>query len=242
MNLEEFKAIIGNIDSERTIHEVLCHDCILYAHTSSPTGIITGWAWMEPQEFYSIWKAKVASKLHRDTHPLHKPRISHKITEYLIHTNKHMIRYRMINDSVHVYSVNGFLISSDKCSFACKTCGAIYESKALNGRSLFPVSGPRCNLCFEKEEKQIVEYNLEKICICPDLFEREVLEEERLHEEWCRANPEKATKCHISGSTPRSDHPENVRWNESSKGWNRFRWSGDIDGVYEEELVCEDCY
>jgi hypothetical protein len=139
MYIEEFKAKIGNIDNERAIYVLRCYDCMAYADKSSSTDIITKWAdWKESQEYYKLGKPKAAIKLHKDTHPLHNPKIVHKVTEYLTHTNKHMIRYRMVDDSVRVYSVNGFFISSDKCSFACKTCGAIYESKALNGRSSFP--------------------------------------------------------------------------------------------------------
>ena len=243
MNLEEFKARIRNIDSEHSIFVVQCGDCMAYAYESSSTDIITGWAdWKESQEFYKLVNAKAAIELHKDTHSLHRPRILSKVTEYLTHTSRHMIRYRTVDDSMHVYSVNGCRICHDKCAFSCKTCGAIYESKALNGRSVFPIGGPRCNLCFRRGENRIVEDNLEKICICPDLFELGELEEERLHQEWCKANPEKATKCHICCLTPKSNHPENVGWRDSVKGWTRFRWSGDIDGVYEEKLVCEDCY
>jgi hypothetical protein len=200
MFLQEFKAMIGKIDSERTIYEVRCDGCIAYADTSSPTGIITGWADLkEPQDFYKLGKAKAAIRLHKDTHPLHKPRILRKITEYLTHSSKYMKRYRMVNDIVHVYYVNGFRISSDKCAFACKKCGAIYKSKALYGHSFFPTSDLKCKAevhsRFEKRQDQIVEYNLEKICICPDLNEREQLEEEKLHQEWCKATEKKLSNA-----------------------------------------------
>ena len=247
MDKEEFKAKVGKIDSEQIIYEVCCNDCITYIDTPSMTAIISGRIdGKESQEFYKLGEAEAAIRLHKDSYPLHKPRILPRIIEYLIHSSKYMIRYRAVNGYVHVHSVNGFFIPSDKCAFACRRCDAIYKSKSLYGHSFFPTFNPKCKAevhsLYESREGQYPEYNIVKICVCPDLDERIQIKEEKLHEDWCKANPEKATKCHICGATPKSDHPENVGWNGSTKDWIRAIWSGDIDGVYEEKLVCVDCY
>ena len=139
MHVEEFKAKIGKIDSERSIYEVVCGDCITYIGTQSMTGIVSGWMdGKEYQEFYKLEHAEATIRLHRDKKPLHNPRILPAVTEYLTHDDKYILRYGAKNDHVKIHSVNGFHITSDKCAFACKKCGAIYTSKGLYRSELFP--------------------------------------------------------------------------------------------------------
>lgn len=242
MHVEEFKAKIGKIDSERSIYEVVCGDCITYVKESSWIGVISGNIdGKEYLEFYKREDAEAAARLHKDNKPLHSPRVLPAVTEYLTHNNRYMLRYRAKDDYVHIHSVNGFQISSDKCAFACKKCGAIYSSKGLYGRSFFPTSDPKCKAeihhLYEQKDVLTREYNIEKICICPDLDERRQLEEEELHKNWWQANADKGLKCHICDC----EYPEGLSgWKELAKGWKNFRCTG--NNRYEEKLVCEDCY
>lgn len=241
MYVEEFKAKIGKIDSECSIYEVVCGDCITYIDTQSMTGIVSGWMdGKEHQEFYKLEHAEAAIRLHRDKKPLHNPRILPPVTEYLTHDDRYILRYRAENDHVKIHSVNGFRIPSDKCAFACKKCGAIYTSRALYDRSFFPTSDPKCKVEVHHfyEEKDVLrkEYNIEKICICPDLDEYRQLEEEELHRNWWEANPDKVSKCHLCGF----NYPEGQGWKDLAKGWHNPTWTG--DARYEEKLVCENCY
>ena len=98
------------------------------------------------------------------------------------------------------------------------------HQKDCTGRSFFPTSDPKCKAevhhLYEEKDVLSKEYNIEKICICPDVNEMRQLEEEELHKNWWETNPDKV-ECYIFG-------------------WHNFKWTENNE--YEENLVCDDCY
>jgi hypothetical protein len=86
-------------------------------------------------------EAHAVAKKHIVDKPLHNPKVAPPVTEYLIHNEKYMVRYRTNGfNGIHVYSVNGNHIGGNKCAFACKHCGAIFRSKGICGHTTFPTN------------------------------------------------------------------------------------------------------
>jgi hypothetical protein len=68
------------------------------------------------------------------------------------------------NDAGRVKSANGFLIAGDKHAYRCKECGAIFQSKNINCRSLFATSDPKCDKCFHPME------SISLVCDCKPII------------------------------------------------------------------------
>lgn len=62
-----------------------------------------------------------------------------------------------------VTSVDGFSIASDKHAYKCKRCGAIFQSKNIYTRGIFPTDDPRCKNCDDVRHDYL---DLEKVCEC----------------------------------------------------------------------------
>jgi len=43
--------------------------------------------------------------------------------------------------------VEGLRIAWDKHAYECQTCGAIWQSKNIRSRNIFPTDDERCNTC-----------------------------------------------------------------------------------------------
>jgi biotin synthase-related radical SAM superfamily protein len=133
-------------------------------------------------EFKSLQEAQAAVKLHQNNNPLHNPYVAAKpVVEYLVHNDKHMIRYREESeDRIRIHSVNGHAISSDKCAYECQLCGAIYESKEYPNHSFFRTSDPRCATETHYDSNTICGLQeVEKICLCPSIFQESEEREEQ---------------------------------------------------------------
>jgi hypothetical protein len=118
---------------------VTCSDCITYHRGPYVEGTISGWLdGQEGLEFKTLEDANSIIKKHIVDKPLHRPKVSKPVTEYMVRTDKYMVRYRGTH-GLHVYSVNGYHIASDKCAYGCKTCGAIFQSKGAFNHRMFPV-------------------------------------------------------------------------------------------------------
>lgn len=167
MNRKEFIANIKIVEKQHMIYSIGCKDCVSYSSGQNYQALINGLMDGKEQEFYKIADAKAAIKLHKSNNPLHKPYINDIEKEYVIRQDEHMLRYRSDRNGrvFRVYSVDGFKIASDKCAYACKQCGAIWESKGL-GHSLFTTDDPRCT-----DETHTIS-DLVKLCICEDIGER----------------------------------------------------------------------
>lgn len=57
----------------------------------------------------------------------------------------------------------GFYISDDKHAYECQECGAIYQSKNKDSRSLFATDDLRCNNCNHGLD------SLLRICECKEI-------------------------------------------------------------------------
>ena len=68
------------------------------------------------------------------------------------------------NGEKEIVSVDGFKIAGDKCAYACKKCGAIFQSKNELYRSIFRTDDPRCSTCEDGAN-----LDLERICECEPL-------------------------------------------------------------------------
>jgi hypothetical protein len=238
------------IDGEHTIYRVICPDCISYIAPAGSGKIVTsaiiqGRMDGKEQEFNTKELAQLTIDEHKSNKPLHNPEISLPMIEYLIHNDKHMVRYRRgeYDDLIiHVHTVDGFHISSDKCAYECNKCGAIYQSKG-EGHTMFRTSDPRCAKEVHSESEigssGYRESNLTKICVCPDLEQRVQIDDHIQHIEWCKEHPERAGKCHICGAVPNVDNPVEVGYSICVKGWRKFLWG---DNGYDERLVCDYCY
>jgi hypothetical protein len=195
MNKNEFIERIGGkdkIDSECAVYSAYCRECVTY---HSPTnagggmvvsGVSTGLMDGKEQEFKTVKDAQAAIDEHKANNPLHEPKLSGQspVIEYLTHTDKHMIRYRTSaraanpdDDFVHVYSVNGYHIASDKCAYECKLCNAIYESKEDGYSRAFRTGDPRCNNETHYDNSRTGLRSLQKICVCPTIYEEQELED-----------------------------------------------------------------
>lgn len=155
------------------------------------SAIIQGRMDGKEQEFNTEELAQLAIDEHKSNKPLHNPEILLPIIEYLIHNDKQMVRYRRgeyDNPTIHVHTVDGFHISSDKCAYECDKCGAIYQSKGEFGHTIFQTSDPRCAKEEHSESKigsrGYRERNLTKICVCPDLEQRGQIDDHIQHIEW----------------------------------------------------------
>jgi hypothetical protein len=73
------------------------------------------------------------------------------------------IKYTIVSGRRHVESVNGFNISPDKHAYRCKICSAIFESKNITCRSIFPTNDPKCIECNKMEHYA---EDLERVCEC----------------------------------------------------------------------------
>lgn len=78
------------------------------------------------------------------------------------------IEYRTYtNGYKHVTKVNGFFIAGDKCAYMCTKCGAIFQSKNMWCRSIFPTKDPKCRTCDENHHEF---KNLKRICECEEII------------------------------------------------------------------------
>lgn len=137
------------------------------------------------QEFKTVEGAQEAIDSHTIKKPLHKPCMLPPVTEYVTHDDKHMTRYRsgeFNNPSIKIYSVDGFHKSHDKCAYACKQCGTIFYAKSIHGHTAFPTDQEKCSDCLYSHHKnEQIRYlkNMEKVCVCEVLDERQEMDDER---------------------------------------------------------------
>ena len=59
-----------------------------------------------------------------------------------------------------IYKAGGFLISSDKHAYQCQECGAIFQSKNKDYRSIFATDDRRCDKCNHSSDA------LKRVCDC----------------------------------------------------------------------------
>ncbi len=224
--------------------------------------------WMERTMNSNLEDAQAAVELHRSKNPLHNPHVATKpIVEYLIHTDKYMIRYRQTSaaeDRIRIHSVNGHTIASDKCAYICQLCGAIYQSKEYPNHSFFPTTDPNCLLETHQNYDMICGLqNVEKICLCPTIFEESEQYEEQLTKtksiEWWNTHPNECHVCHKPffnqghvyetfnfdslglGKLPYEKQSKIM--NRQTRYWHLFTDYDDDEGAkVAKRLVCEDCY
>jgi hypothetical protein len=121
-------------NQRRYIYRYSCEECNIETRKSTR------------REVYSLKQGKELINTHLKEKPLHKPKLF-QTREYLAKSGRHFLRYRGDENYPHIYSVDGFYISGDKCAWECVKCGAIWESKAINCRSIFETDDPRCIRC-----------------------------------------------------------------------------------------------
>jgi hypothetical protein len=83
------------------------------------------------------------------------------------YSGNHKFEYEVFpNGFESVIKVDDFDISGDKCAYECKHCGAIYQSKNINVRSIFPTHDPRSgNQCSNQEGHDLI-----RICKCEPII------------------------------------------------------------------------
>ena len=213
MNEQEFihslSKIGSKIDSKITLYQVGCKECVTYNHGNNngniswnciTTGLMDG----KDEEFRSLQDAQATVDLHRTNNPLHYPYVlPNPLVEYLTHTDKYMMRYRANNpaDSIRIHSINGYVITSNKCAYACKLCGAIYRSKDYPNHSFFKTGDTKCNKETHYNENTICGLtSVGKICICPTIFQEAERREEQQKKiksiEWWNKHPNECHVCH----------------------------------------------
>lgn len=70
-------------------------------------------------------------------------------------------------DTRHVKYVNDFYIGSDKHAYQCQKCGAIFQSKSIDERTIFKTDDPKCISC--DENRHSID-DLKRICACPERY------------------------------------------------------------------------
>lgn len=77
--------------------------------------------------------------------------------------DNHKFEYEVYpNGYERINKVDNLHIAGDKHPYECKFCGAIYQSKNIDCRNIFPTDDPRClSECHNKEG-----HDLTRICKC----------------------------------------------------------------------------
>src|SRR5438270_8636416 len=108
----------SRMDSKTTLYTVSCWECVTYKdvpesyHRIGFIELLRGEMDGRGVEYKTVEDAQADIDLHKANHPLHEPHInSAPIVEYLTHTDRHMIRYRVSGDTIRVYSVNGYKVA-----------------------------------------------------------------------------------------------------------------------------------
>lgn len=66
----------------------------------------------------------------------------------------------------HIVKYEGFSIAGDKHAYKCKKCGAIFQSKSKDERSIWPTDDPRCGPC---DDAKHTDDDIELVCRCKPL-------------------------------------------------------------------------
>ena len=84
----------------------------------------------------------------------------------------------------------------DKCTYECAKCGSMYQSKGESGHIMFPINNTNEEETHINRNSRRGLISINKLCVCPDLDQRESLDEEEAEREYWDTHPNECDICH----------------------------------------------